>query len=204
MHEILNRNLCYLEKRSQALANRLGEMSPDTSLELTNAASGDLTAIKYSGDGSHHFLHSRIDPRREAKIWTDNQCVIMPSLVIIGIGLAYHVFELLKRCGTVEKAYLVETDEGLFRLAMMVHDFSSLMQDTSVHFLIGASLLPSIPAIISTTLAQPFSCHVFPPVVSSSPDIYKSVRYLVEKHLCALRLAEDGGVERLLNQLGAP
>ena len=200
MHDILNQNLQYFERRSQTLADRLKIISPDPSLELITAESGDLTAKKYSRNGSYHFIHSKKDPRREARMWTENQSIIMPCLVIIGVGFAYHVFELLKKCRNIENAYLIEADERMFQLAMKIHDFSSLIQNTAIHFLIG-SQFSVIETSLSTSLVQPFSRHIFSPIVSLYPDIYNPVRELVEKHLCASRLKEENSVENLLNQM---
>ncbi|MCG6533591.1 MAG: hypothetical protein L7F78_02645 [Syntrophales bacterium LBB04] len=147
-------------------------------------------------------------------MWTEGQRITMPHLVIIGVGLAYHVFEFLKRCGTIEDAYLIEADESIFQLAMKVHDFSSLTRNTSFHFLIS-SPYSDIERLLSTSLVQPFSYHIFSPAVSLHPDIYHPIIELVEKHLCALRLNESHGattnqgihlslargVEKLLNQM---
>ena len=202
MHDILKRNLLYLAGRSQNLANHLREIRPDPSLELITAASGDWTARKYSRDGSYQFLHSRIDPRLEGRIWAHSQGVIMPRIVIIGIGLAYHVFELLEKRGYMEKVYLIEADERIFQMAVRVNDFSSLMQNPSIHFLVGYPL-SAIEEIFTTSLIQPFSFHTYFPIVSLYPDIYNPVSAFIEKHLCALRMSEGDGVENLLKQMGA-
>lgn len=203
MHDILNRNLQYLERRSPALVKHLRGTSPDSSFELIAAESGDWTVKRYSRNGLYHFLHSKIDPRHEARMWTESQRIIMPFLVIIGIGLAYHVFELLKKCGNIEKAYLVEPDAGVFYTAMRIHDFSSLIQNASIQFFIGAPL-SAIEKTLTTSLVQQFSCHVFSPLISAYPDMYNPVRELIEKHLCALRLREGDGIESLLKQMGTP
>lgn len=200
MHDVLKRNLLYLDGRSQNLADRLREISPDPSLELITAESGDWTARKYSWDGSYQFLHSRMDPTHEARLWTASQGVIMPCIVIIGVGLAYHVFDIVKKCGNMEKVYLIEADERVLQMAMKLHDFSSLMQNPSVHFLIGHPL-SAIEEIFTASLMQPFSFHIFFPIVSLYPDIYNPVRESVEEHLCALRMSEGDGVENLLNQM---
>jgi len=202
VHDILSQNLRYLERRSPILADRLREINPDPSLELIATESGDWTVRKYSRNGSYRFLHSRINPRQEANLWTENQCVIWPSFINMGIGLAYHVFELLEKRRYIGNAYLIEADEGIFRLAMMIHDFSSLMQNPSIHFLVGSPLL-AIETVLSTFFVQPFSFHIFPSIVSLYPDIYNPIRESIEKHLCALRMSEGDGVENLLKQMRA-
>jgi len=202
LHDILNQNLQYLGRRSPVLADRLREIGPDPSLKLIAAESGDWTVRKSSRDGTHRFLHSRMDPRHEARMWADSQGVIMPRLVIIGIGLAYHVFDLLKKRGYVENAYLIEADERVFQMAMKVHDISSLVQNSSIHFLID-SPLSAMESIFSTFLTQPFSCHIFSPLVSIYAHKYNPVRESVSKHLCALRMREGDGVKNLLKQMSA-
>jgi len=192
----------------------LREINPDTSLELITAGSGDWTVRKNYLDGSHRFLHSSIDPREEARVWTGSQRVILPSLIIIGVGLAYHVFELLQNCKNFENVYLIEADERLFQLAMKVHDFSSLIHNASVHFLI-APPLTHIEKIFSTSITQPFSCHIFFPVVSSCLTIYNPIKELIEMHLYTIRLRKQDddtpdylpfpkGVEYLLDRLSTP
>ena len=188
----MNSNLFALERRSRTLANRLREIYPETSLKLIKAGSGDWTAKYDYPDGSYRFIHSRIDPRQEARTWTESQYIIMPRLVIIGVGLAYHVFELLKICRNIESAYLIEADESIFQLAMRVHDLTSLIQNTSIYFHIG-SPLSDIENDLVTTFVQPFSFHIFSPIASLCPDSYNPLRKSIEKHLCALRLKEQGG-----------
>jgi hypothetical protein len=201
LHDILNKNLQYLERRSQDQANRLKIINPDPFLELITAESGDLTAKKYSQDGSYRFLHSKIDPQEEARIWIDSQRIIMPRLVILGVGLAYHAFELLKKIGNMETAFLIEADERVSRLAMSVNNFSDLLQNSSVHLLIGCPV-SVIETTLTASLVSPFSFHIFSPITFLYPDIYNPVIEFIKKHLCELRLSEgDGGIERLLNQM---
>ena len=194
--------MLYLEGRAQNLADRLRKIDPDPSLELITADSGDWTARKYSWDGSYQFFHSRINPWRESRMWADSQGAIMPCLVIVGVGFAYHVFELLEKRGYIEDAYLIEADERVFQMAMMVNDLSSLIQNPAVHFLVGYPL-SVIETILSKSLIQPFSVHIFSPIVSLYPDIYNPVRQSLENHLCALRMSEGDGVENLLKQMSA-
>nr|MBC8360188.1 motility associated factor glycosyltransferase family protein [Candidatus Desulfatibia profunda] len=203
-----------LENRSQILAKRLSAIRPDPCLELTAAESGDWTAKKHFPNEAHRFIHSRIDPKKEAKLWLQSQDLIMPCLVILGVGLGYQVFELFKNCRSPEHAYLIEADEGLFRLALTVYDFSSLIQNTRVHFIVGEPFSVVAKRLL-TSLIQSFSCHLVSGAVSSCPDRYTPVRKLVEKHLYALRLREKNGetstrgqrlavvqgVEHLLNQM---
>ncbi len=201
MYDILNQNLQYLEKKSQDLANRLREIEPDPSIELLTAVSGDLTARKCYQDGSYQFIHSTIDPRQEARMWVHSQRIMMPCLVIIGIGLAYHAFELFKKCGSIEKAYLIETDERIFQLALTVHDFSDIIRNPAVHLLAGYPF-PVIEKILAAALMKPFSCHIFSPVVSLHAELYSPLIEFIQNRLCNLRLKEeDGGVEYLLNQM---
>lgn len=210
MDDLLNRNLHYLGRRSQNLANRLRGITSDTAHEVMAAESGDLTARNYAGDGSYRFLHSRIDPLQEARVWTDNQRIVMSHIVIIGIGFAYHVRELFSKHGNIEEAYLIEADEQLFQLALRVHVFSDIILNPRIHLLIG-SPLSAIKTILTASLRKPFSYHIFFPIVSISPDIYNPLIIFIERHLLTLRLKEGDtrknhqslakGVENLLNQM---
>ena len=203
-----------LESRSQILAKRLSAIRPDPCLELITAESGDWTAKKHFPNGPHRFLHSRIDPKKEAKMWLQSQDLILPRLFILGVGLGYQVFELFNNCRSPEHAYLFEADEEIFRLALTVHDFSSLIQNTRVHFIVGEPFSVVAKKLL-TSLIQSFSCHLVSGAVSSCPDRYTPVRKLAERHLYALRLREKNGetstwgkrldvaqgVEHLLNQM---
>ena len=92
----------------------LGELSgvrtPD-SLEVVEGRRGDSTLKK--GDV---FLHSRYDPRTEAARLVD-AADLDPKrpVLVVGLGLGYHVLELLTRGMTVA---VVEPEPAVAKLAL--------------------------------------------------------------------------------------
>lgn len=196
--------------RNGALVNRLMRASPDSSLELIRAESGELTVRRHIGEDAYRFIHSRANPGREARTWLNCQNLSERTIVILGLGLTYHVRALLKRRKDWQQLCLIEADESLFRLALEVSDLSDIIGSTAVRLLVGSDLR-AIEQILPHDLQSSFSYHIFLPVTSLHPEFYQLVIRALEKHLYGIRLNGDDdrgenlslakGVQRLFDEM---
>lgn len=83
---------------------------------LERARSGDLT-IKTKGDPGF-YLHSRGNPRREARVWIDGILELgKEAYVVFGIGLGYHVEAIYEKVAGRSRIEVYETDREMIRLA---------------------------------------------------------------------------------------
>lgn len=203
-------NMRKLYGKNKNLADLFKDIAPDGSLESVRTDSGSLTVRRNMGGGIYRYIHSMVDPEREAGIWTDCQFVQNGNTVILGCGLGYHVLEFLKRHKNIKHVYLVEADESLFRLAMEVSDLSKVMDLVNVHFLIGRDV-NSVKQTLSNAIDNLFTYHVFLPATSLYPEFYSSVISILDDSLLRIRLSGErnndcgianlfaAGVEKLID-----
>ncbi len=91
---IFQRNLEILRQHDPALAAKIAETSGGV-LRIQSAKSGVPTAMHKNRD-----IHSAYDPLREAERWADHQignCQSGETLIVLGLGLFYHVEALLAK-----------------------------------------------------------------------------------------------------------
>lgn len=203
-------NMRKLHSKNKNLMNLFKKTVHDNSFELIRTDSGSLTVRRNMGGGIYRYIHSMINPEREAGIWTDCQFVQNGNIVILGCGLGYHILEFLKRHKNIKQVYLVEADESLFRLAMKVSDLSKVMDLVNVYLLIGRDA-NSVKQTLSNSLDNLFTYHVFLPATSLYPKFYSSVITTLDDSLLRIRLTGErnndcgiansfaAGVEKLID-----
>jgi hypothetical protein len=199
-----------LAQKNQFLARLVHNTDLDDAFGMLQTESGHFTVRRHAQDGTYRFIHSRVNPEREARAWVDCQNLSERTIVILGLGLTYHVLALLKRRKDWQQLCLIEADESLFRLALEVSDLSDIIGSSAIRLLVGSDLR-AIEQILLHDLQDPFSYHIFLPVTSLHPEFYQPVIWALEKHLYGIRLnGDDGrgenlslakGVQRLFDEM---
>jgi len=181
-----------IRDRNGIVTDLFEDRAPLGSLEPVGTDSGSLTVRRHMGGGVYRYIHSAVDPQREAGVWADCQSVHSDTAVILGCGLGYHALEFARRYRHIRQVYLVEADEQLFRLALDASGISAAIGDCNVHFLIGRDRV-SVGRTLSDSLGSPFTYHLFLPATSLYPGFYASVIRNLDERLRAVRLAAGGG-----------
>ncbi|MFZ5994623.1 MAG: hypothetical protein ACOYU4_06530 [Thermodesulfobacteriota bacterium] len=210
MPDYFSPNMDILLKKNRSLARSVRDTAPDDSFEILRTKSGHFTVGQHAKNGTYRFIHSRVNPEREARAWVDCQNLSERTIVILGLGLTYHVLALFKRRKDWQQLYLIEADESLFRLALEVSDLSDIIGSTAIRLLVGSDLR-AIEQILPHDLQNPFSYHIFLPATSLHSEFYQPVIRALEKHLYGIRLnGDDGrgenlslakGVQRLFDEM---
>lgn len=80
-------------------------------IEFLKSIRGPLTARVRMPDGTSFFLHSKFDPEKEATRLVD-QCKLdgAGAVVVMGLGLGYHVKEICKRIEKSTPVLVIEND----------------------------------------------------------------------------------------------
>jgi hypothetical protein len=128
-------NLERLYNRDAALAAAVDRLPTAAMPPLTPARSGDATLSLRADDGHDVNVHSRYDPRSEARKFVD----ALPdpdnaTFVVFGAGLGYHIEELERRFDR-PVIVLVESDLGVLKAALCVANFSPLLDSGRLFFL---------------------------------------------------------------------
>lgn len=84
-------------------------------MQLVPAANGETTAVFYRKDGRELYLHSRVDPTKEARSLVLKTTLRENTLyVILGVGFGYHIRELLKKIPQSSRIIVVESSAASF------------------------------------------------------------------------------------------
>lgn len=135
---VLERNLESLAKRDPELALRLASLPEAASVEVGPSAAGEPTAVVIFPEGTQKRIHSRRDPRREARHWASSLDVPSPrTIALFGLGLGYPIEELLHIHRTnVVRIWCLESSAHVFRAFLAWKDWRWLIEDPKVTFFV--------------------------------------------------------------------
>lgn len=128
-------NLAALWALDAKLAERIESLHPLDPYALQESKSGAWTVAVQTAEGRSAFLHSRYEPVAEAKRLVDT-LEIGEQIVfyVFGLGLGYHVDELLRRISNEAIICVFEPDLRLFRTAMEARDLTNILDSRRVMF----------------------------------------------------------------------
>lgn len=72
----------------------------------------------YTIKAKKRYLHSKYDPRKEAKIFVENNKGILnkKNIIIYGLGLGYHIEEIIRISNGNSKIYVIELNTNIVQL----------------------------------------------------------------------------------------
>lgn len=127
MNDIYSQNIKIIRERFPLLAGRL-DITDDGSVEILESKSGGPVPSFAHGEGRRLFIHSRIDPLREAERFIQEIDISGRDLVVVfGFGFGYHVEELIKRAGGDITVLAVERNPLILRKALESRDLGELL-----------------------------------------------------------------------------
>lgn len=127
MNDLYIKNISFIREKFVSLASRL-DVPDNGTVESVAAKNGDAVPCFIQGEGRKLFIHSRVDPLREAERLIQEIEITGKDLVVVfGFGFGYHVQELLKKTGRDINILVVEKDPLIFKKAMESRDFGELL-----------------------------------------------------------------------------
>ncbi|MBU2552265.1 MAG: hypothetical protein KKB20_27890, partial [Proteobacteria bacterium] len=129
-------------------------------------------------------LHSRIDPEKEAADLI-GRLELEPGriLVILGLGLGYHLDALLPKLPPDYPVVVIESEAETFEAALRLKDLSAALERPGLEILVGTSPGQAIERIDRIRFKQGLPSPlvlVHPPSVRSRPDYYHPIREALE------------------------
>ncbi|HWR54965.1 MAG TPA: 6-hydroxymethylpterin diphosphokinase MptE-like protein [Negativicutes bacterium] len=116
-------------------------MDNEQRVEVLPSRTGDPTARIVTPDETKVFLHSSIDPKREAYRLAASTAVKSDSiLVVYGFGLGYLVEALLETTPPSVPIVVVEPDNVLFSTALKVRDLRDMLINERIHWIITENI----------------------------------------------------------------
>jgi len=172
---VLKQNVSILCKQDQALAAQVLKV-PGGILSIQHAKSGMPTALVNS-----RYIHSAYDPVREAERWADQRikdCQAGETIVVLGVGLLYHV-QALRQMLSQDHVMMV-----------VVPDLSEFADCVSIRSLEGwgdrvmwvAGSLADMASRV-TQKAKRIRILSYEPAVTVHHDAYEQFRLQLRDHL---------------------
>jgi hypothetical protein len=187
LHRLFTMNMKLLCGEGKAASEITLGPTPDYGpFKTLKAKSGDITVVKFSNATDHRFVHSGIDPRAEAIEWVNHQKFSNETAVVFGMGLGYHITEILSRQLGPESLYVIEVDQHLFQIAMGLFDFTPILSNPSIHLFLGENPL-SFRRFITKSVCRPFSLHFFLPSIQLHQEIYHNLTILLDERRYELK-----------------
>lgn len=132
---VFQSNLEYLQRTNPALAALAA--GPQTGLCRLSSAANGQPSLLLNRNGTDYWLHSRFDPGREAQTVAGRFNRQALHIVVSGLGLGYHLQEILKLKKPEARVLLLEPEAEVFRCALQVLDWRVLVEEYGVHYLVG-------------------------------------------------------------------
>ncbi len=138
--DIYRKNLAVVGKRDPSLAQLLEQLEVPPSYRVEPSRDGDPTLIITTPEGKQKVIHSKYSPQEEAsRLISSLDLASEVNLILLGLGLGYHI-DHLNRHGVGEyNLYLVEPDPALFKCAISARDLSPFLESPRTTLLVGLS-----------------------------------------------------------------
>ncbi len=145
-------------------------------LILLETKNGNLSIRVQHDTGSINTLHSLYDPEEEAKTIVDAfRFDGRGLLIVLGLGLGYHVIELVKKFPDAE-IIVIEALQEIYKLAKEYGRLSGL--EDKVRFIVGSSPEDTIGEItkLQFNAGMPaLAVFVLSSILSAFPDYYQPI-----------------------------
>jgi hypothetical protein len=134
----LERNLGSLRGVAPALAEKVGSAPALEGAEKIETRDGDWTLRVSRPDGTATTLHSKYDPRKEARrLVGEVDPKGLQGFLVLGFGMGYHLEELLEPASPEAEVVVLERDPAVIRAAAELRDLRAVFADRRVTWLVG-------------------------------------------------------------------
>ncbi len=156
-------NLDYLQEYFPALAEKFENFQQSGAFSLEPTRQGIPTLTCKFPDGKILSLHSRYNPAQEASQFINTlDCQKSSNFIVFGLGLGYHIVELIKKAPRHSKILVVEGRTEIFKYTMQCEHFTELLHRPNIRWLIGEDARD--PAITLSDWKDSFALNGFLPV----------------------------------------
>ncbi|MEE8143718.1 MAG: 6-hydroxymethylpterin diphosphokinase MptE-like protein [Planctomycetota bacterium] len=176
--KIFEKNLSALPGERQ-LAAGLEKIEPYPAEWVELAKSGDPILSLPGEDGTPRPLHSRYQPRDEARRLLPEENDPIATYVLIGAGLGYVALELLERFTPANKLLWLEADPRLFRTMLEHVNIGPVLRHPGLQLLVGGTVddvKGMLRSEMRDVLAGPVHLIPHAPSFQRQPEVYESYR----------------------------
>lgn len=181
----LDNNLHALARHQPHIPSTFKMLGPSERAFVEECRQGGLTA-RFSTEGGDVWLHSRMDPRREAqRLLSGLDPKRHGTYLVYGFGCGHHVGELLSRVHAKARVIVVEPDAAWFRLLIERADLVSILSDPRLilltHMSSGQIFDILERHLVSFFLGSKVITHE--PSVRAGGDLYRKASQIIREFL---------------------
>jgi len=178
---ILKKNLTFLDRVDRNFSlfpqSFLSDSEREEGAELILKESLPPTLRVRDEHGKMLTLHSPVAPFKEAEKLVGTCLPVAPDtiLVILGLGLGYHVKEIMRRIHAGQPVIIVEQSQAVWEQALYHIDLTEFLEIASVYWLIDPdekAVLQNISRIQLRHALAGFSLLIHPASYRSRPTFY--------------------------------
>ncbi len=116
------------------------ESVPESRCSREAAKNGSPTLLYRLGSTSY-YLHSKFNPRREAEKLVAGAKLSAHHIIVLGLGLGYHLEPILKGKKPFSRVLLLEPEPEIFKHSLHTLRWDHLLQRKDFHFVVGTDHL---------------------------------------------------------------
>lgn len=137
---LYKKNIDYIKKNNQEMYHNITEKlskikEKDDCLELCKDKKGRVN-IKIHENTRQYYLHSSYDILKESERWCNSVDTNANLIVVMGLGLGYHIKTLLSKMGPNANLCIIEPDMRIFKYFLQNVDVSQIF-DSRVTLLLN-------------------------------------------------------------------
>lgn len=154
----------------------------------------------------NRLFHSRYDPLREAQVFADSLSGDWDHLVLMGMGLGYHILPLLDHKKPKQRILVYEPDPAIFSASLHLIDWGRLLSCRDDLFLVvgndSRKFDDEVHRFFSLIDYEKLQIAYFPPEKSLFSQIFQQTEKVIDSLIRTLfydfktRLAEGGMVSQ--------
>jgi hypothetical protein len=139
MSALLDQNLKQLAFIDPELADRMRALPSSSAVRVVPTRAGVPSASALCFDGVEVALHSLQDPLKQASRFIEGLQINpqVDAFAMIGMGMGYHVAELIRRVPPERHVLVIESREDVFRAALESRDLSPILGRAGVRVFVG-------------------------------------------------------------------
>lgn len=132
---IYEQNLIFLKQAFPELLNYLLN-SPGGRCRTETAKNGSLT-LTYTVNNTPYYLHSKFNPQKESAKIIASQNTSADHIVVMGLGLGYHLQEIMAAKAPYSRILLVEPDGEIARASLHTLRWFELLNRPDFFYVLG-------------------------------------------------------------------
>lgn len=140
--DYFEKNMLVLKEKNGSLVKKLRETEKEQNKFCISLSINGQPTVQVINGRQSFFMHSTINPEREAQLLIEGVSAVK-NYVVFGMGLGYHVLELLKRYPECNVTVL-ESEKYLLLYAFQYNDWTAYLQEERIAIVYEPDILKLI------------------------------------------------------------